>query len=149
MSLNYEFYIGAEPEQVWAALVSPEGTRQTFFGCVIRSTFREGDAFEYIGPGKDGEATVHVYGTILACVPNQMLSYIEHPGPSYYANHAELESRVTFTLEQTGGCTKLKLVNDRFSDNHPSYGNAEKHWWMILSHIKTWVETGKSLDFGW
>ncbi len=120
-----------------------------FFGSVIRSTFKAGDALEYVGPGNDGDETVHVYGTLLAYEPHQTLSFIEHPGPSYFPNHAELESRVTFTLETVGQCTKLTLVNDQWSANHPSYPNAQSHWWMILSNIKTFTETGRTLDFGW
>ncbi|WP_274364021.1 SRPBCC family protein [Paenibacillus thermotolerans] len=148
--LKYEFYIGAGLDEVWSTLVQPEGTRKTFFGCVLNSTFKPGDPFEYVGPGNDGDETVHVYGTILAYEPNKLLSYTEHPGPSYYPDkHGELESRVTFTLETVGQCTKLTLVNDRFTENHPSYENAKSHWWMILSNIKTVAETGKTLDFGW
>lgn len=149
MELKYEFYIGAETETVWKAFVSEEGTRQTFFGCVIESTFQEGDSFRYVGPGNDGDNTVHVYGRILAYEPCKVLSYLEHPGPSYYSNHEELESRVTFTLETVGACTKLSLVNDRFTSEHPAYENAKSHWWMILSNIKTLAETGRTLDFGW
>lgn len=95
MELKYEFYIGATPEQIWDAFVSPEGTRKTFFGCVINSTFKEGEPFAYVGPGADGDETVHVYGTIAAYKPNEVFSFIEHPGPSYHPNHEELESRVS------------------------------------------------------
>ncbi len=77
-----------------------------------------------------------------------MLSFIEHPGPSYNPNHAELGSRVTFALEQAGACAKLTLVNDQWTANHPSRENAKSHWWIILSSIKTYAETGKTLDFG-
>ncbi|WP_203232137.1 SRPBCC family protein [Paenibacillus pinistramenti] len=149
MELKYEFYIGAEPEQVWQTLVSPEGTRSTFFGTVLQSELTPGASFEYVGPGGDGDSTVHVYGTILEAEPGKILSYLEHPGPSYRENHAELESRVTFTIEKAGGCTKLTLVNDQWTPDHPALQNTEGHWWMILSNIKTYTETGKTLDFGW
>ncbi|GIP38900.1 ATPase [Paenibacillus sp. J31TS4] len=149
MELVYEFYIGAAPERVWEVLVSPEGTRQTFFGCVLRSTFETGAPFEYVGPGNDGDETVHVYGTIREYEPNRVLSYVEHPGPSYSQGHASLESRVTFTLQPVGGSTKLTLVNDEWTPDHPSFANAKNHWWMILSNIKTVAETGKALDLGW
>ncbi|MCZ8522218.1 MULTISPECIES: SRPBCC domain-containing protein [Paenibacillus] len=148
-ALKYEFYIGAGVEDVWNAFISPEGTRQTFYGCVLHSTFEQGARFEYIGPGKEGEETVHVYGTILTYEPYKEISYLEHPGPSYYEQHAELESRVTFTLETVGATTKLTLVNDGWSPEHPAFKNTENHWWMILSNIKTVAETGKALDFGW
>ncbi|MFD2170442.1 SRPBCC family protein [Tumebacillus lipolyticus] len=149
MDMKYVFYIDAQPEQVWDAFVSPEGTKKTFFGCVIRSTFQEGDSFAYVGPGEEGDETVHVYGNILAYEPHKVLSYIEHPGACYQADHERLTSRVTFTLETVGKCTKLTLVNDQWAENHPSAQNADQHWWLILSNIKTLAETGKTLDLGW
>jgi len=149
MELKYVFYIDAEPAKVWDALITPEGTRHTFFGCVIRSTFRVGEPYAYVGPGQDGDETVHVYGNILAFEPNKIFSYTEHPGPSYHANHAELEARITFTLEPAGKCTKLTVVHDRWTPGHPSVAKADESWWMMLSNIKTYVETGKTLDLGW
>ncbi|MCZ8513981.1 SRPBCC domain-containing protein [Paenibacillus filicis] len=149
MELKYEFYIDGTPEQVWDALVSDEGTRKIFFNCVFQSSLKEGEPFAYIGPGAEGDETVHVYGTILTCVPGKEMSCIEHPGPSYHANHEELTSRIMYTLDTVGSCTKLTLINDQYSDNHPSFENARNSWWMILSNVKTYVETGKTLDFGW
>ncbi|MEF3305955.1 SRPBCC family protein [Paenibacillus sp. GYB003] len=147
--LTYVFYIGAEPEKVWQVLVSPEGTKATMFGCILRSTFEIGSSYEYVGPGNDGDETVHVYGTVLQFEPNRLLSMTEHPGPSYRENHAELETRLTFTLEPAGACTKLTLVQDRWPENHPSRASSEQSWPMMLSNIKTFAETGKTLDFGW
>jgi uncharacterized protein YndB with AHSA1/START domain len=149
MDLKYEFYIDAPPEKVWDVLVKPEGTRAIMFGSELRSTFKVGDPFEYVGPGNDGEETVHVYGKILAYEPNKMMSCTEHPGPSYRPNHAELESRMTFTLDTVGKCTKLTLINDEWTPDHPSFENTKSQWWMILSNIKTYAESGKTLDFGW
>jgi hypothetical protein len=40
-------------------------------------------------------------------------------------------------------------VNDEWTENHPSFQNAESSWWMILSNIKSVAETGNTLDFGW
>lgn len=149
MDLTYDYYIAANPEDVWRVLVSDEGVQHTFFGTKIESTFQVGDKLAYIGPGLDGDQTIHVYGKVLAFEPNRILSFTEHPGPSYHENHENLETRVTFTLEAVGKCTKLTLVNDQWSSNHPIYENARKHWPMILSNIKTYAETGKSLDLGW
>lgn len=149
MELKYEFYIGAAPEEVWDILVKPEGVRKIFFGCELRTTLEEGAPFSYVGPGNDGDETVHVYGTILKAEPNRELSYLEHPGATYRENHAELESRVTFRLEKAGETTKLTLINDQWTPDHPALESTEGHWWMILSNIKTLAETGKTLDFGW
>ncbi|WP_409343971.1 SRPBCC family protein [Paenibacillus sp. MBLB4367] len=149
MDLKYVMYIGASPEQVWQAFISPEGTKAVFFGCILDSTFEVGAPYAYIGPGNDGDQTVHVYGNVLAFEPNKRMSYTEHPGPSYRDNHAELETRVTLTLEPVGTSTKLTLVNDNWPADHPSYENTKESWPMILSNMKTYAETGKTLDFGW
>ncbi|MCR8643450.1 SRPBCC domain-containing protein [Paenibacillus sp. N1-5-1-14] len=147
--LKYEFYINAKPEVVWDTIIKPEGTRHIMFGSVIHSTFEVGAPYQWIGPGVDGDETNHVYGTILEYEPNKLFSCLEHPGPSYLPNHAELESRITMTFEEVGTSTKLTLVNDQFTENHPSYESTEKAWWMILSNVKSYAETGKTMDFGW
>ncbi|SDS72416.1 Uncharacterized conserved protein YndB, AHSA1/START domain [Paenibacillaceae bacterium GAS479] len=147
--LSYMIYINASPNEVWRAFVEPEGTRAIFFGTVLETDLKPGSEFKYVGPGNDGDHTVHVYGTLLEVEENVRMSYMEHPGPSYRDNHAELETRVTLTLEPVGSTTKLTLVNDRWPDNHPSYDNARGSWPIILSSAKTFVETGKTMDFGW
>ncbi|MFC5703344.1 SRPBCC family protein [Cohnella faecalis] len=147
--LKYVVYIAAEPEDVWRIFVTPEGTKAIFFGCVLDSTFEIGAPYAYKGPGNDGDETVHVYGNVLGFEPNRMMSYTEHPGPSYRENHAELETRVTLELEKVGSCTKLMLINDRWPEGHPSYESTQESWPMILSNIKTYAESGKTLDFGW
>lgn len=146
--LHFEFYIGATPEQVWHVLISDEGVSNTFFGSTIQSTFQVGDDLAYVGPGNTGDQTVHVYGKLLEFEPNRLFSFSEHPGPTYYDNHAELKSRVTITLDPIGTCTKLTLIQDQWTDNHPSYANASKSWPMMLSMIKTYAETGKRLELG-
>jgi uncharacterized protein YndB with AHSA1/START domain len=147
--LKYVLYIGAKPEDVWQVFVAPEATKAIFFGCILNSTFEIGAPYAYIGPGSDGDETVHVYGKVLAFEQNRLMSYTEHPGPSYRDNHAELETRVTLTLEIVGDCTKLTLVNDQWPENHPSYDSTQESWPMMLSNIKSYVETGKTLNFGW
>lgn len=147
--LKYEIYVGAAPDKVWKVFVSPEGTKAIFFGSVLKSTFEVGARYEYIGPGNDGDETVHVYGEILEFDENKRMSYTEHAGPSYRENHAELETRITLTLEPVGSTTKLTLVNDQWPDNHPSYERTKQSWPMIMSNVKSYVETGRPLDFGW
>ncbi|MCD1259505.1 SRPBCC family protein [Paenibacillus athensensis] len=149
MDLKYVLYINAKPEEVWNIFVTPEGTKAIFFGCVLDTTFEIGAPYRYVGPGTDGDETVHVYGNVLEYVPNKRMSYTEHAGPSYRDNHAELQTRVTLELETIGNCTKLTLINDQWPDNHPSYESTKESWPMILSNVKTYAETGHTLDFGW
>ncbi len=145
MELHYEFYIGASPEKVWDSFMSPEGVKKIFFGSEFRTGGKVGDSFEYIGPGPDGNETVHLYGEILEFEEGKILSLLEHPGPSYQKMHAELVSRITFKLEKVGECTKLTLTNDRWTKDHPSYQATKESWPVVLSNIKTLAETGETL----
>lgn len=147
--MKYVIYVGASPEKAWEAFISPEGTRAVLHGSVLKSTFEIGAHYEYVGPGKDGPETVHVYGEVLAFEPHRVMSYTEHPGPTYRDNHAELRTRITLTFEPVGDCTKLTLVNDQWPEGHPSYESTQASWPMVLSNFKTFIETGKSLNFGW
>jgi len=147
--LKYVFYIAATPEDVWEALISPEGTKQIYYGCVIRSTFQVGDLLEYVGPGADGDETVHVYGSVLEYVPKQVLRFTHFAGKAYTKNDAqEYESRISYILEPVGASTKLTFIHDQWKDCDPHYENSDVAWWMILSNTKTLVETGKTLDLG-
>ncbi|MUT67487.1 SRPBCC domain-containing protein [Paenibacillus sp. NEAU-GSW1] len=149
MDLKYVIYIGGTPEQVWNALTTPEGTRAIFFNSVLQSTFEIGSPYAYVGPGNDGDETVHVYGEVLAFEPHKLMRFTEHPGPSYRENHATLETKLSLSLETVGESTKLMLINDDWPADHPSYDNTKESWPMILSNIKSYVETGKALNFGW
>ncbi|WP_379214467.1 hypothetical protein [Paenibacillus sp. GCM10012303] len=56
---------------------------------------------------------------------------------------------ITMTLEPVGDCTKLVLVNDQWTLNHPSQAKTPESWPVVLSNIKTLAETGKTLNLGW
>jgi len=142
-------YIGALPDKVWDTLMEPEGCKQLFFGSVLESSLVAGEPYAYVGPGTDGDRTVHVYGTVLACDRGKLFMFSEHPGPSYRSNHEELETRVSISLEQVGNSTKLTLVNDQWPDNHPGYEKAGDSWATIISNLKTLAESGRTLDLGW
>ncbi|WP_151733084.1 SRPBCC domain-containing protein [Paenibacillus tengchongensis] len=146
--LKYEFYIGGTPAKVWEALVAPEQVKQIYYGSVIRSSFVPGELLEYVGPGADGSGTVHVYGTLLEFVPEQALRFTHKVGPSYLKGGENYESRISWLLEPAGGYTRLTLIHDSWHPEDASYAPSERAWWQILSNIKTLVETGGTLDFG-
>ncbi len=126
--LKYQFYIAGTPEEVWKALISPEGTKQIYYGSVIKSTFQVGDLLEYVGPGVDGAETVHVYGKVLEYKPTQLLRFTHYPGKSYVKDNNSFESRITYILEPSGSCTKLTLIHDQWKEGDSTYENSDKAW---------------------
>ena len=143
--LTCVFYINGALEQVWQALVSPEASKKIAFGSELQSTFEVGGRLRWVGPGRDGEQTVHIYGDVLSFEPNRRFSYTCRVGEAYGAEHEDIESRVTYTLESAGPCAKLSLVHDQWKESNSAYEGTAKGWPMMLSSIKTLVETSEAL----
>ncbi|WP_022893063.1 SRPBCC domain-containing protein [Agromyces subbeticus] len=141
-------YLAADPQRVWHAITGDEGSRAVMWGSVLRGDLTAGSRYEYVGPGQDGDETVHVYGEVLAVEPGRLLQLSEHPGPTYRENHAELRSRMTWRLEADGDdLTKLTFTNDEWSEAHPAEAETAGTWPLVLSSLKSWVETGRALPF--
>ena len=139
-----EIYINASTEKVWQAFVEPNQFFLAFYQANIRSTFKIGERIEFSGTYQ-GEEAVHIYGEVLEYKKGKLLSYTDHPGPMYRENHAELKSRVRATFNSLGQSTCLTLTNDQFSNDNPMQGEANQ-WYLILSNLKTWVETGDLIN---
>lgn len=144
--LKYEVYIGATPEKVWDALISPEGIKKLYSGSTLKSTFETGSPLEYVGPGPDGKEVVHIYGKVLNFEPNKTFRHTCRIGEAWGAQHANFESRVAYELEPVGPCTKLTLIHDQWMERDPAYAGSLKNWPKHLSSLKTYVETGEVLD---
>lgn len=67
------------------------------------------------------------------------------PFNARWGEHAEREatSRVTWEIEAVGDSCRLTVVHDQLSETAPEdlYGG----WPMVLSGLKTWLETGQRL----
>ncbi|MDF0514447.1 SRPBCC domain-containing protein [Agromyces sp. H3Y2-19a] len=141
-------YVAAEPQQVWDAITGDDGSRAVMWGSVLRGELAPGERYEYVGPGQDGDETVHVYGEVLAAEPGALLQLSEHPGPTYRENHAELRSRMTWRMSSAGDAlTKLTFTNDEWSEGHPAEAETSDTWPLVLSSFKSWIETGRALPF--
>ena len=54
-------------------------------------------------------------------------------------------SRVTWELEETDGVTRLTAIHDGFPEGSRVYENVAGGWPLVLSGLKTLVETGSPL----
>ena len=145
--LRFEIYIAGTPEQVWDVLVKPDFVRQIYFGSVIESEFKIGSDLAYIGPGKGGPATVHIFGKILEWEPAKIFTHSCKVGEAYGEEHKKFETRVSYQLEPMGNVTKLTVIQDCWQEGNPAYENTKSGWPLMLSSMKSLVETGKPLDF--
>lgn len=141
-STVYVTYIAATPERVWEALTSGEHTRRYFFGRRIESDWKEGSTWTLWMP--DGRADVS--GKVLKADPPRLLSVSWRV--EWVAEMRDLpDSIVTYTIEPVGeGIVRLTM-----EEAHPTpipeelLEGGRQGWPMILSGLKTLLETGRPL----
>ena len=137
----YETYIRASRERVWQALTMPEFTKQYFHATHIESTFEKGAPVRFI---YESEGDVAVEGEVIECDPPALLSITWHVHYDVAAK-AEAPSRVTFSLEEINGQTKLRIVHDQFPDDSVVFAGISRGWPWIVSGLKSLLETGEPL----
>jgi uncharacterized protein YndB with AHSA1/START domain len=139
MEKVFEIYIKTTPERLWEAVTDPE-LRQTYtFGLRIVSDWTPGSRYEAVHPSAAGPISE---GENLEVDPPRRLvqSFTALWGEDV---KAEGTSRVTWEIEPIGDSCRLTVTHDQLREdaNDQLYGG----WPMILSGLKTLLETGESL----
>ena len=135
--------IKASPEQVWQALTDPDKTSKFWFNCAIRSTWEAESPFElWSGEVKKAE------GVILDIDPPNKLamSWRFHSLPG---TESDAPSRITWEIEphaELRGITLVTVVHDEFEQATGTAGILENGLPIVLSGLKTWLETGETLS---
>jgi uncharacterized protein YndB with AHSA1/START domain len=141
-SYRYEIYIGATPRDVWKGLTDGDLTQKYAWGTRFQSKLAKGDRYAFVG---DGDWAV-VDGEILDVQPEQRLAltWSAHWDESTKDDRA---SRVTYELEPAGPkATKLRVVHDDFDSETATYSGSVESWPLMLSSLKTVLETGQPLS---
>lgn len=131
-------YIASTAEEVWAALTNPEITQQYWFDTRIESEWKLGSKVIYRRNGKITDEH-----TLLKIEPPRVLSYTFHP--LYEEFRGEPPSRVTFEISTAGLVVRLVTTHEDFDVNSKVCIACSEGWPMILSNLKTLLETGKPL----
>ena len=137
MEKVFEIYIKTTPERLWEAIVNPEMRRRYSFGVVVDSDWTPGSRYEGSSP-----AGLILAGENLEVDPPRRLVQ------SFEAQwsddvKAEGTSRVTWEIEPVGDSCRLSVTHDQLREGASPelYGG----WMMILSGLKTLLETGEDL----
>jgi uncharacterized protein YndB with AHSA1/START domain len=139
MEKVFEIYIKTTPERLWEAITDPEMRRQYNFGVGVESDWTPGSRYESVHPGA-GIAIAE--GENLEVEPPRRL--VQSLTALWSDDvRAEGTSRVTWEIEPVGDSCRLTVVHDELSEgaNDELYGG----WPMILSGLKTLLETGEHL----
>ncbi|HLM42950.1 MAG TPA: SRPBCC family protein [Myxococcaceae bacterium] len=137
---TYELFIRTTPEQLWKALTTAEYTRGYFFGTAVSTTAKPGEPLVYSFP--DGSPCVD--GVVIEAEPNKRLvhTWITRYDPEM----AREKSRVTWLIEPRGQATKLTAIHDLENAPLTAKNVGSNGWSLVLSGLKTLLETGSPLQ---
>jgi uncharacterized protein YndB with AHSA1/START domain len=139
----YEYFLRAKPEQVWSALTKPEVTEKYFFGTRVELEAKPGGKLEYRLPN----GMLMMDGQVKAAEPKAKLvaSWRIHYDPSARGE----TSTVTWQLEPRGDyATKLTLTHELEEAPNTAESVGEGGWSLVLSALKTLLETNAPLQVG-
>jgi uncharacterized protein YndB with AHSA1/START domain len=142
MEKVFEIYIRTTPERLWQAITSSEMRGKYSFGAVVSSDFTPGSRFEMRTP--DGSLLGE--GENLEVDPPRRL--VQTMVPLWSAEiKREGQSRITWEIEPQaqGEVCRLTVTHDQIREgaSEEVYGG----WPMMLSSLKSLLETGQSMDF--
>jgi uncharacterized protein YndB with AHSA1/START domain/DNA-binding transcriptional ArsR family regulator len=134
----FEIYIKTTPERLWEAITDPKLRAKYNFGVETHSDWTPGSSYTAAVPGVVDIAT----GEILEVDPPHRLVQSFNALWSDDVKAAGT-SRVTWEIHPVGDSCQLTVIHDRLPEgaNPELYGG----WPMILSGLKTLLETGESL----
>jgi uncharacterized protein YndB with AHSA1/START domain len=87
---------------------------------------------------------VQMTGHVLESRPPSRLVY-NWVSPENVADKSE-HSRVTFSIEAIGGVVRLDVTHDQLKAGSEMALGISKGWPLVLSGLKSWLETGKAAD---
>jgi len=139
MEKVFEIYIRTTPERLWEAITDGEIRSKYQFGCRVTSDFAPGSRFEMghpAAPALLGEGVNLEVDPPRRLVQSMLALWSEDV-------KSEGTSRLTWEIQPVGDSCRLTVTHDQLREgaNDEIYGG----WPMILSGLKTWLETGELL----
>lgn len=139
MEKVFEIYIKTSPERLWEAITSSEMRQKYSFGVDVTSDWTPGSRYEAMHPNPPGLISE---GENLEVDPPRKL--VQSFRALWGEDVKEAgTSRVTWEIEPVEDSCRLTVTHDQLPENADSqiYGG----WPMILSGLKTLLETGETL----
>jgi uncharacterized protein YndB with AHSA1/START domain len=139
MEKVFEIYIKTTPERLWEAITDSEMRSTYNFGVGVKSDWTPGSRYE--GVHLQASAPISEGENLEVDPPRRLVQSFN----ALWSDDVENEgtSRVTWEIEPVGDSCRLTVTHDELREgaNDELYGG----WPMILSGLKTLLETGEKL----
>jgi len=139
MEKVFEIYIKTTPERLWEAITDSEMRAKYTFGVGVETDWKPGSPWKGVTPNAPGPIS---HGEVLEVDPPRRLV---QSFQALWSEEVEREgtSRVTWEIEPVADSCRLTVIHDQLPEhvNDEIFGG----WPMILSGLKTLLETGETL----
>ena len=139
MEKVFEIYIKTTPERLWEAITDPDLRKKYSFGVETRSEWTAGSTYRSSVPGV---VDIAAGENVVVDPPRLLVQTFE----ALWSDEVKAQgtTRVTWEIEPVGTSCRLTVTHDQL----PPGANAELYggWPMILSGLKTLLETGDQID---
>jgi uncharacterized protein YndB with AHSA1/START domain len=138
----YEVYIRTTPERLWQAITDPAVTEAYYFNSRIVSDWQPGSPFEM----RQADGRLDIAGEVVEADPPRKLVHTFNL--RWDPENSDPPSRVTWEITPMGDTCKLSLVHDGFASETQTFREVGGGWPLILSSLKSLLETGDALRIG-
>jgi uncharacterized protein YndB with AHSA1/START domain len=135
----FEIYIKTTPERLWEAITDSEMRSKYSFGVGTTSDWTSGSRYEAAHPM--GPTPISEGENIEVDPPRRLVQSFNALWSEDVKN--EGTSRVTWEIEPIGDSCRLTVTHDQLGED--AHGELYGGWPMILSGLKTLLETGEHL----
>lgn len=133
----YVSVIRTTPEKLWAALTDGEFMKQYWFGSHCESQWTAGSPWKLT----NGDGKILVEGEIVEAIrPKRLvIRWARDSKPDF---KDEVPSLCTMELEPVASAVKLTLTHSIERETSKLIGEVSKGWPMVISNLKSVLETG-------
>ena len=141
----YVTYINSTAENVWNALTTGDISRKYWSNHRNSSDWKVGSPWKH--EDFDNSAIVDISGTVVESIQGRRLVFTwTSPVNTLFATKS---SRVAFDIEEDDGMVRLTLTHDQLIPNSDMAEGIREGWPLVLSSLKTFLETGTALPEIW
>jgi uncharacterized protein YndB with AHSA1/START domain/DNA-binding transcriptional ArsR family regulator len=139
MEKVFEIYIKTTPERLWEAITDPDLRQQYSFGVRVTSDWAPGSRYEFSTP--DGTSILGEGENLEVDPPLRLVQTFR----ALWSDEVKREgqSKVTWEIEPVGDSCRLIVTHSELRED--AHGELYGGWPMILSGLKTLLETGEQL----
>jgi uncharacterized protein YndB with AHSA1/START domain len=142
----FAVYIRTTPEKLWDAITNGELTQKYFFDGILQAKeLAVGTPMTYL---EAGTGRLLTDGEVLEIDRPRKL--VQTWRAAYVPEDArDPDSRITWEITPLGASCKLTVTHDQVSGETQTAKGTVEGWAMILSGLKTLLETGAPLEISW